>query len=110
MIYHGQIISCDEKNSLYSYLVEENGRIAYLGDRLPDQYAGAHVTEIMGALMPSFVDTHIHFSSYAVFSATIDIKSAASHEEMAEILLEKPVKVESTAIEEMLEEARRFLK
>ena len=86
-VYCGDVISCDTKNSLYQYLVEENGRIIDLGDRLPGKYAGIPVKEVKGALLPSFVDTHIHFASYAVFSATTDIKSAQSHEEMLEMLL-----------------------
>jgi predicted amidohydrolase YtcJ len=87
-VYHGDIISCDRQNSLYQYLVEENGRIAYVGGSLPDAYAGVGVTKVDGALMPSFVDTHIHLTSYAVFSATTDIKPAESHGEMLEMLLD----------------------
>jgi predicted amidohydrolase YtcJ len=86
--YLGDIISCDVKNSLYRCLIEEDGMIVFLGDSLPDKYAGVRTTEFTGALMPSFVDTHLHFSSYAIFAATTDIKSAGSHEEMLEMLLE----------------------
>jgi len=87
-VYHGDIISCDNKNSLYSYLAEENGRIVYLGDKLPEKYSRANTIEVKGALLPAFVDTHVHFSSWAIFSATTDIKSSTSHEEMLEALLD----------------------
>jgi len=97
-VYCGQIISCDKDNSIYNYLIEDKGRILYLGDVLPDQYADCNVIKVEGALMPSFVDTHMHFGSYAIFSATADIKCAASHEEILEILLdydkrEKPQRI-----------------
>lgn len=34
-VYKGSIITCDEKNTVASYLVEDQGRIIYLGDTLP---------------------------------------------------------------------------
>jgi len=61
-IYHGDIISCDEKNSLYRYLAEEDSKIVSLGDTLPEKYAKAGVNEISDALLPAFVDTHVHFA------------------------------------------------
>jgi len=71
------------KNSLYQYLAEENGRIAFLGNTLPEKYAALPVVEIGdGALLPAFADTHVHLSSYAVFAATTDIKSVTPHEEL----------------------------
>ena len=45
-IYHGDIITCDENNSLYRYLAEDKGRIVFLGDALPEKYAAAPVTEL----------------------------------------------------------------
>ena len=86
-VYHGNIISCDEKNSLYQYLAEENGRIAFLGDTLPEKYAALPAVELgEGALLPAFIDTHVHLSSYAVFAATTDIKDVKSHEELISAL------------------------
>lgn len=57
-IYKGTIISADAKNGIYSYLVEENGKIIFVGNDLPSQYSGAEVIELgEGALMPTFADT-----------------------------------------------------
>ena len=39
-IYHGKVISLDKENTVYQYLVEDQGRIVYLGDALPPEYAG----------------------------------------------------------------------
>ena len=86
-IYHGDIISCDEKNSLYQYLAEDKGRIAFLGNVLPEKYAALPITELgTGALLPAFTDTHMHLSSYAIFAATTDIKGVTSHEELLSAL------------------------
>ena len=38
-IYHGKIISLDKYNNIYNYLVEDQGRIVYLGDSLPSEYS-----------------------------------------------------------------------
>ena len=37
-IYHGKILSLDKDNTVYNYLVEDKGRIVYLGDSLPLEY------------------------------------------------------------------------
>ena len=50
-----------------------------------------------------------HYPLYLLMQLYVDNGLPEKAKAMAEILLEKPVKVESTAIEEMLEEARRIL-
>lgn len=40
-IYEGNIITCDEKDRVYRYLVEEKGKILYVGDEKPKQEKGA---------------------------------------------------------------------
>jgi len=35
-VFHGPIITCDQENSLFNYLVEDKGKIIYLGNELPD--------------------------------------------------------------------------
>lgn len=59
-VYEGYIITCDDKNTIAKYLVEDAGRIVYVGDELPEQYMAAE-TEVLGerALVPSFADTHM---------------------------------------------------
>ncbi|MHB8909488.1 MAG: amidohydrolase [Syntrophales bacterium] len=84
-IYEGAIISCDRANHVYRYLVEDKGRILAVGDNLPPEYRGAP-RELLGerSLIPSFGDTHLHFASYALFNAGLDVRSARSLPEMGE--------------------------
>ena len=57
-VYHGNIITVDSKNSIYKFLVEDAGKIVYVGDELPNAYANAEKVELgEKALLPSFVDT-----------------------------------------------------
>jgi len=38
-IFHGTIITCDKDNNIFNYLIEDNGRIVYVGNNLPEIYA-----------------------------------------------------------------------
>ncbi len=57
----------------------------HVGDDLPAAYQGAP-REVLGerALLPCFGDTHLHFASYALFNAGLDVRSARSLPEMCE--------------------------
>jgi predicted amidohydrolase YtcJ len=81
--YEGAIICCDRENHVYRYLVEDKGRILHLGNELPAEYQGAP-REVLGerALLPCFGDTHLHFASYALFNAGLDVRHARSLSEM----------------------------
>lgn len=82
-VFHGDILTVDAEDSVASWLVEEGGRIAYVGDRLPGTYAGAPVEELDGrALCPAFVDTHEHLASFATFNRGLNVMDAASNEEI----------------------------
>ena len=83
--YEGTIISCDRENHVYRYLVEDRGRILHVGDALPAEYEGSP-REVLGgrSLLPCFGDTHLHFASYALFNAGLDVRSARSLPEMCE--------------------------
>jgi predicted amidohydrolase YtcJ len=82
-IYEGAIISCDRENHAYRYLVEDKGRILRVGNELPAAYQGVP-REVLGerALLPCFGDTHLHFASYALFNAGLDVRHARSLPEM----------------------------
>jgi predicted amidohydrolase YtcJ len=82
-IYEGAIISCDRENHAYRYLVEDKGRILQVGNELPAAYQGVP-REVLGerALLPCFGDTHLHFASYALFNAGLDVRHARSLPEM----------------------------
>ena len=44
-IYEGNILTCDAQNHVYKYLVEDGGRIAYVGDELPAKYVSGMVSQ-----------------------------------------------------------------
>lgn len=88
-VYHGTILTVDSKNTVYTYLVENEGRILYVGNECPKQYAGAEIVELGNkALLPSFVDTHQHFASFAIFHAGLNVMNITSNREMIRAIKE----------------------
>ena len=93
-IYEGSIVTCDAGGTVARFLVEDGGKIAYVGDTLPLEYAAAP-REQLGekALLPAFGDTHIHFMSYALFSAGLDVRGtrtiAEAQDEIADFIRER---------------------
>ncbi len=88
-IYHGKIISLDIDNNVYNYLVEDRGRIIYLGDSLPPEYIKDDSTVELGnrALLPSFGDGHMHFSNWALIAISyFDVREARDIREIQEII------------------------
>ena len=84
-IYHGAILTVNATDDVASYLVEDGGRIVYVGDELPAQYAGAEVVELgQGALIPPFVDSHQHFASFGLFHSGLNVMECASNTEILE--------------------------
>jgi len=78
-VFHGKIISLDSDNNIYQYLVEEKGRIIYLGDVLPPEYGnGTPIMELGNqALIPAFGDGHLHFSNWAMIAVSyFDVREA----------------------------------
>jgi len=63
-LFRGNIITCDRKNTVHKYLVEDKGRIIHVGDQLPRTFK--HSEQVYDleekALLPAFGDGHIHFS------------------------------------------------
>ncbi len=89
-VYKGAIISADKDNGIYNYLVEDKGRIVFVSNELPKEYADIEVVELgKGALMPTFADTHSHFASYAVLATTVRLDKAKSNAEMLNLLKER---------------------
>jgi predicted amidohydrolase YtcJ len=88
-VFHGKIISLDSDNHIYQYLVEDQGRIAYLGDVLPPEYKnGTPMIELGNkTLIPAFGDGHLHFSNWALFAASyFDVREARDIPEIQEII------------------------
>lgn len=86
-VYTGTIITCDENDTVAQYLVEDGGKILYVGNELPDEYKKASRIKLgKKALIPSFTDSHIHFASYAIFHAGLNVMDADSNAEILEML------------------------
>lgn len=89
IIYHGKILSLDKDNNIFSYLVEDKGRIVYLGNSLPAKYIDNASTVELGnrVLMPSFGDGHMHFSNWALIAASyFDVRAAKEIREIQNII------------------------
>lgn len=85
--YKGSILSVNAKDEIFNYLVEDKGRIVYVGNELPKQYEGTEVVDLGSrALIPSFVDTHQHFASFAIFHSGLNVMEAESNEEIARMV------------------------
>lgn len=84
-VYQGTIVTCDENNRVCQYLVEDKGKIIFVGNELPEKYSPSLSDRIdLGgkALLPAFGDGHLHFSSWALINSTVDVRSAANIEEL----------------------------
>lgn len=85
--YRGNIVTVNPQNAVCRYLVEDQGRILYVGDTLPTEYAAAEQIDLKEqALLPAFVDTHQHFASFSTFHAGLNVMDAASNEEIMEMV------------------------
>ena len=82
-VYEGKILSVNARDEVFRYLVEDGGRIAFVGDELPERYAAApRVALGERALIPPFADTHQHFASFSAFNAGLNVMEAESNEEI----------------------------
>lgn len=78
-VYEGLIVTCDATGGVHRYLVEDGGTIRFTGDSLPAVYS-SHPRIVLGekSLLPAFADTHIHFMSWALFSAGLDVRAVTN--------------------------------
>ncbi|NLL62702.1 MAG: amidohydrolase family protein [Ruminococcaceae bacterium] len=84
-VYEGTILTVDEQDKVAKYLVEDGGRIVFVGDELPKEYKKAKKVKLgKKALCPAFVDTHQHFASFALFHAGLNVMDAESNEQILE--------------------------
>ncbi|MEY8437344.1 amidohydrolase family protein [Atopobiaceae bacterium 24-176] len=88
-VYEGTILTVDAHDTQARYLVEDAGRILYVGDELPGVYARAP-RELLGsrALCPAFVDTHEHLASFATFHAGLNVMDARSNAQIKKMVAE----------------------
>lgn len=86
-VYHGSILTVNANNDVFEYLVENKGKIVYVGNTLPRKYTHAEIIELEDrALIPPFVDTHQHLASFSAFHAGLNVMGAASNEEILEMV------------------------
>ncbi len=83
--YCGDILTVDALDRVCRFLVEDEGRIVFVGDELPEKYASAEREELgERALVPSFADTHQHFASFSTFHAGLNVMDVKSNADMAD--------------------------
>ena len=86
-VYHGSILTVNKNDDVYKYLVEDKGKILFVGDTLPERYRGAELVELGSrALIPSFADTHQHLASFSAFHAGLNVMEAASNTEILRMI------------------------
>ncbi|MBR5636461.1 MAG: amidohydrolase family protein [Pseudobutyrivibrio sp.] len=86
-VFHGTIITCDDNNTVANYLVEREGRIAYIGTKLPSQYEVVPPIELGNSvLVPAFADTHMHYSGFSVLHKMFPISETDSNAKILEQL------------------------
>jgi len=86
-VYEGAILTVNATDDVCRYLVEDKGRIVFVGDELPRAYDGQpRISLGQRALVPSFVDTHEHFASFATFNAGLNVMDARSNEEIKQMV------------------------
>ena len=85
--YVGNILTVDQNDSVFKYLVEDKGRIIYVGNELPNEYKDAMKVDLKDkALIPTFCDSHQHFASFSIFNAGLNVMDCESNEEMMEMI------------------------
>ena len=85
--YTGNILTVNAGNDVAKYLVEENGKILFVGNVLPASFKDAEIIDLDGkTLVPAFVDTHQHFASFSTFYAGLNVMDAESNEEISEMV------------------------
>ena len=57
-VYDGTIITCDQSDNVYKYLVEDKGKIIHIGNQLPEKFKDKPTLDLGDkTLLPSFSDT-----------------------------------------------------
>jgi predicted amidohydrolase YtcJ len=87
LFQNASFISCEERSQICSVLVEDKGKIIYLGNSIPEKYGAIVRHDLNGmCVVPAFADTHIHFQSFSLFYSTLDTRIATDFDELAEII------------------------
>ena len=88
-VYKGSILSVNANDDVFNYLVEDGGKIVFVGNELPEKYQNAEIVDLGSkALTPSFCDTHQHFASFALFNSGLNVMEASSNRQIIEMVKE----------------------
>lgn len=84
----GTFISCEDNNRIFTVLIEDQGKIVHTGDTIPEQFSTLRDRiNLKGqCIVPAFGDTHMHFESFALFNATLDVRNARDFEELSDTI------------------------
>jgi predicted amidohydrolase YtcJ len=84
---NAEFISCEDENRVFKYLVENDGKIIFTGNQLPEEYAQAESVDLQNrCVVPAFGDTHIHFTSFAYFHSGLDCRDVCDFAELGELI------------------------
>jgi len=73
---NGKIYSADSSNSFFKYIGVDKGKIVFTEDFIPRKYKKIKFNDLNGkTIVPSFGDTHMHFTSYAYFLGGFDFRN-----------------------------------
>lgn len=101
-LYHnGPILTMEEEMPLAEVLVEENGRILYVGGQAgAAAYADdAELVDLAGrTLMPAFLDAHSHISETAMLLSAANLQEARSFADLVAILKDYAAQPEVAAM------------
>lgn len=85
--YEGNILTVNANDDVYKYLVEDGGKIVFVGNELPKEYDNCEKVNLGNrALIPSFADTHQHFASFSMFHSGLNVMDAESNEEILKMV------------------------
>lgn len=85
--YKGKIITVNQNNDCFNFLVEDKGKIIFVGNDLPKEYHNIECIDLKNeCLIPAFVDTHQHFASLSTFYAGLNVMNANSNQEILEMI------------------------
>ena len=82
-VFEGNILTVNKNDDVARFLVEDGGKIVFVGNDLPEKYAKAPRIELgEKALIPSFCDTHQHFASFSTFHAGLNVMECSTNAEI----------------------------
>lgn len=90
MYYNGNILTMDDDMPISEILIEDNGKIIYVGDKASAPATdGAELIDLTGhTLIPAFIDGHGHFSQTGMFLKTALLQNAESDEDIVRLMKE----------------------